>query len=41
MMGKSPNKESEIQYEINQSQEKEVSIEEYGTISNTDDVVSC
>jgi hypothetical protein len=41
MMGKSPNKECEIQYEINQSQEKEVPIEEYGTILNYDDVISC
>jgi hypothetical protein len=41
MMGKSPNEECEIQYEINQSQEKEVPIEEYGTISNSDDVISC
>jgi hypothetical protein len=41
MMGEGPNKECEIQYEINQAQEKEVPIEEYGTISNSDDVISC
>ena len=39
MMGEGPNKECEIQYEINQAQEKEVPIEEYGTISNSDDVI--
>jgi hypothetical protein len=41
MMDKSPNKECKIQYEISQAQEKEVPIEEYGTISNSDDVTSC
>jgi hypothetical protein len=41
MMGEGPNKECEIQYEINQAQEKEVPIEEYGTISNSDDVIIC
>jgi hypothetical protein len=41
MMGEGPNKECEIQYKINQDQEKEVPIEEYGTISNFDDVISC
>jgi hypothetical protein len=41
MMGECPNKECEIQYEINQAQEKEVPIIEYGTISNSDDVISC
>ena len=40
-MGEGPNKECEIQYEINQAQEKEVPIKEYGTISNYDDVISC
>jgi hypothetical protein len=32
MMGESPNKECEIQYEIDQAQEREVPIEEYNTI---------
>jgi hypothetical protein len=32
MMGESPNKECWIQYEIDQSQEREVPIEEYNTI---------
>ena len=41
MMGKIPNKECEIQYEINQSQENEVLVEEYGTILNSDDVIIC
>jgi hypothetical protein len=41
MMGKGPNVECEIQYEINQAQEEEVPIEVYGTISNSDDVISC
>jgi hypothetical protein len=41
MVGEGPNKECESQYEINQAQEKEVPIEEDGTISNYDDVISC
>jgi hypothetical protein len=41
MMVEGHNKECEIQYEINQSQEKEVPIEEYGTISNYDEVIIC
>ena len=41
MMGESPNEECEIQYEINQDQEDEVPIAVYGTISNSDDVISC
>jgi hypothetical protein len=41
MMGEGPNKECEIQNEINQAQEKEVPIEEYGTISHSDDAISC
>jgi hypothetical protein len=41
MMGEGPNKECEIKYEINQAQEKEVPIKEYGTISNFDGVISC
>lgn len=41
MMGEGPNKECEIQYEINQAQEKEVPIEEYGTISNSHEVIIC
>jgi hypothetical protein len=41
MMGEGLNKECEIQYEINQAQEKEVPIEEYGTISNFDEVIIC
>jgi hypothetical protein len=32
MMGEGPNKECEIQYEIDQAQEREVPIEEYDTI---------
>jgi hypothetical protein len=32
MMGEGPNKECEIQYEIDQSHEREVHIEEYDTI---------
>jgi hypothetical protein len=35
MMGEVHNKE----YKINQAQEKEVPIEEYGTISNFDDAI--
>ena len=41
MMGEGPHKECEIQYEIDQDQEREVPIEEYGTISNFDDVIIC
>jgi hypothetical protein len=41
IMGEGPNNECEIQYEINQAQEKEVPKEEYGTISNSDDVIIC
>jgi hypothetical protein len=41
MMGEGPNKECEIQYEINQAQEEEVPIEEYRTISNSDEVTIC
>jgi hypothetical protein len=41
MMGEGHNKECEIQYEINQAQDKEVPIKEYGTISYFDDVISC
>jgi hypothetical protein len=32
MMREGPNKECEIQYEIDQDQEREVPIKEYGTI---------
>jgi hypothetical protein len=32
MMGESPHKQCEIQYEIVQAQEREVPIEEYNTI---------
>jgi hypothetical protein len=39
MMGEGPNKECESQYEINQAQESEVPIHEYGTISNYDEVI--
>ena len=41
MMGEGPNKECEIQYKINQAQEKEVPIEEYRTISNSDEIIIC
>jgi hypothetical protein len=41
MMGEGPNKECEIQYEINQAQEKEVPIKENGTISNYNYVIIC
>ena len=41
MMGEGPNTECEIQNEINQAQEKEVPIEEYGTISHSNDAISC
>jgi hypothetical protein len=41
MMGEGPNEECEIQYEINQAQEKEVPIKEYGTISKSNDVIIC
>jgi hypothetical protein len=41
MMCEGPNKECEIQYEINQDQENEVPIEEYRTISNFDEVIIC
>jgi hypothetical protein len=41
MMGEGRNKECEIQCEINQAQEKEVPIEEYGAISNSDEVIIC
>ena len=41
MRGKGPNEECETQYEINHAQEEEVPIEEYETISNSDNVISC
>jgi hypothetical protein len=40
-MSEGTNKECEIQYEINQAQEKEVPIEEHGTISNSIEVIIC
>jgi hypothetical protein len=41
MMGEGPNKECEIQHEINQAQENEVPIEEYGTISHSNEDIIC
>jgi hypothetical protein len=41
MMVEGPNKECEIQYKINQAQENKVPIEEYGIVSNSDDVIIC
>jgi hypothetical protein len=41
MRGKGHNEECETQYEINHAQEEEVPIEEYETISNSDNIISC